>query len=513
MRLAWWAAATVVAAVAVPVASSGSEPVRAQRAATECVDLAPVAGFNTVVLGDHRITNNDVYGRVAIGGDALFNTLAPQGSISLGNGLSPKDVNRNDLIVRADIVSPGNASVNSGSVIYAGALHGSIGAYGTVTRVDPADLPLDFDDVFVRLAALQDSWADIRDQKDPQVIGSGSNTRVRFVGTSRTLNVFSVSAAELQRAATIQIGVPGGTATTLINVSGRSYTSADRPTTDTTFNVGDPVGNDFEKVGVGDTTSDKAKARARVVWSFHEADTVQIGSDATQGPTVRWEGTVIAPKATVLLGRSTDLIGTLVAGRLEQTGTARLPGLAAGACLPPPCEPIGPTEPEEPGEPTPEPPPLPSQPIQPAPPGASRPPDTGAIAGQQAGSTRLVLCKRRSRARARAGGTVTFRLEIRNVGLARAERVSVCDRLPAGLRILRARGAQVRAGRACWRFDTVRDERTMHLTARANDTASGVIRNVAHARAANAPTARARARIRVLAAPVEACPAVARRFC
>jgi choice-of-anchor A domain-containing protein/uncharacterized repeat protein (TIGR01451 family) len=505
MRLAWWAAALVIVAVAVPVASSGSEPVRVRSAqARQCADLSPVTDFNTFVLGDHRITNNDVYGRVAIGGDALFNTLAPHGSISLGNGLSPKNVNRNDLIVRGDIVSPGNVTVNSGSVIYAGALRGSIGAYGSVTRIAEADLPFDFNDVFVRLSALQDSWADIPDQKDPQVIGSGDNTRLRFVGTSRTLNVFSVSAAELQRAATIQIGVPGGTATTLINVSGRSYTSADRPTTETTFNVGDPVGNDFEKVGVGDTTSDKAKARAKVVWSFHEADTVQLGYETNQGPTVRWEGTVIAPKATVLLGRSTDLIGTLVAGRLEQTGTARVPGLGDGACLPPPCEPVGP--PTEPG-PEPEPPPLPSQPIQPAPPGGSRPPSTGSIAGQQAGSTRIVLCKRRSRARVRAGGTVTYRLEVRNVGLVPAERVVVCDRPPAGLRILRARGAQVRNGRACWRFASVRDERTMHLTVRVNATARGLIRNVARARAANAGTARGRARVRVLAAPIQLCSA------
>ncbi|HEX5622147.1 MAG TPA: choice-of-anchor A family protein [Solirubrobacteraceae bacterium] len=510
MRWAWWAAATVVAAVAVPVASSGSEsgsePVRARSAQTSCADVAPVTDFNTFVLGDHRITNNDVYGRVAIGGDALLNTLAPQGSISLGNGLSSKNVNRNDLIVRGDIVSPGNAQVNSGSVIYAGALQGSIGAYGSVTRVDPADLPFDFDDVFVRLSALQDSWADLADQKSPEIIGSGDDTRVRFVGTSRTLNVFSVTAATLQRAKTIQIGVPGGTATTLINVSGSAYTSTDRPTTETTFNVDDPVGTGFEKVGAGDTTSPAGRARARVVWNFHEATTVQIGSDSTQGPTVHWEGSVIAPKATVLLGRSTDFFGTLVAGRLEQTGTARLPGLGNGACLPPPCEPVGPpTEPEP--EPEPQPPPLPSTPIQPSPPGASRPPSTGSVAGEQAGSTRIVLCKRRNRARVHAGGTVTFRLEVRNVGLARAERVVVCDRTPAGLRIIRARGAQIRNGRACWRFASVRDERTMHLTARVNATARGVIRNVARARAANAGTARGRARVRVLAAPIQLCSA------
>jgi uncharacterized repeat protein (TIGR01451 family) len=237
-----------------------------------------------------------------------------------------------------------------------------------------------------------------------------------------------------------------------------------------------------------------------LVWSFHEAETVQIGTNDTTSPSVSWQGTVLAPKATVLLGRSTTLFGTLMAGRLEQTGTARLPTLADGACLPPRCEP--PTQPPGPGEPEPEPPPLPPTPIPPAPPGASRPPDAGGVAGQESGSTRIALCKRRNRARVRAGGTVTFRLEIRNTGLAMARRVVVCDRLPAGLRLIRARGAQVRGNRACWRFATAGDERTVHLTARVDDTVRGVIRNVARATAANAPTARGRARIRVLGAPL-----------
>ena len=157
---------------------------------------------------------------------------------------------------------------------------------------------------------------------------------MRFVGTDSRLNVFSVSASTLQRAETIQIGVPDGTATTLINVTGASYTSADRPTVAIAFNTDDPVGNEFEKIGAGDVTSPAGRARARVVWSFPDADTVQIGTDDTRAPSMAWEGTVFAPKATVLLGRSTRLHGTIVAQRLEQTGAARLPGLSAEACLP-----------------------------------------------------------------------------------------------------------------------------------------------------------------------------------
>ena len=128
------------------------------------------------------------------------------------------------------------------------------------------------------------------------------------------------------------------------------------------------------------------------------------------------------------------------------------------------------------------------------------------MAGEVSGSTVLALCKRANRRRVPAGGTVTFRLEVRTVGVAAARDVVVCDRMPVGLTIVRARGATVRGNRACWRFGGVTNERTLHLRARVNETASGVIRNVVRARATNAPRARARRAIRVLAAPFDPCP-------
>jgi hypothetical protein len=61
----------------------------------------------------------------------------------------------------------------------------------------------------------------------------------------------------------------------------------------------------------------------------------------------------------------------------------------------------------------------------------------------------------------------------------------------------------------CWRFASLRTERTVHVKARVNTTARGLIRNVARATASNAPSARGRARIRVFGLPVQAC----RAFC
>src|SRR5262249_54780768 len=136
---------------------------------------------------------------------------------------------------------------------------------------------------------------------------------------------------------TIQIRAPNDTDTTLINVTGTLYKSVTRPTDSFRFAVGD--GN-FENAGSGET----GRMRDRVVWSFPKAHTVQLGGPRAQGPTTSWEGNVFAPGATVLVGPSVRVQGTIVAAELQQVdpsggnsgGDIRSLGLA-GVCLPKTC--------------------------------------------------------------------------------------------------------------------------------------------------------------------------------
>jgi uncharacterized repeat protein (TIGR01451 family) len=111
--------------------------------------------------------------------------------------------------------------------------------------------------------------------------------------------------------------------------------------------------------------------------------------------------------------------------------------------------------------------------------------------------TVLDLCKTPSRRRVTAGTKVTYRLRIRNVGLPRARRVVVCDPVPVGLTIVKARGARVRGNRACWTVRRLRREQVFRLVARANETARGRITNTGRARAANAARVRNPTTIRV----------------
>ena len=332
-------------------------------------------------------------------------------------------------------------------------------------------------------------------------------------------------AEDLQKPQNVDIRVPDG-ATTLINVTGATYTSGARPTTAIRF----WDGNQYAQFSDNPPNDRVKRAREDLLWSFPDASSVQLGSN------LDWQGSVLAPRSFVLLADNTRFHGTLVAERLEQPGTATLPGF--GGCLPPPCPPLPTPTPSPTETPTvtptttptvtptatptatpttaPTPPPLPPDPIPPSPPGDPDPPDAGGVLAEtRASRTILNLCKRPNTRRLEPGAKVTYRLRIRNVGLPSARRVRVCDPLPQGLRIVHARGAKVRNGRACWTISRLSREKTFHLTARVNRTASGGIVNTATARASNARRVRNSTKVRVRGArQVGACgAAVARRAC
>ena len=115
----------------------------------------------------------------------------------------------------------------------------------------------------------------------------------------------------------------------------------------------------------------------------------------------------------------------------------------------------------------------------------------------QADNTVLDLCKKPNRRKVKPGAKVTYKLRIRNVGLPPARRVVVCDPVPIGLTIVKARGARIRDGRACWTIRRLSREKTFKLIARANKTARGRITNTGRARAANAARVRNPTTIRV----------------
>ena len=435
---------------------------------------------------------------MAVGRDAFVEQFG------VGNRLAD-DASRVDLLVGRDIVSGGNARANHGAVTYGRTLSGALSAFGPITQADP---PFDFSQTFIALRAAQQSWADTT-PNGTVTLPQQSYNPINFTGSDDKVNVFRVKAQDLQGAQEIEIKVPDG-ATTLINVTGPAYTSGARPTTAIKF----WTGSAYQQFGDTAPNDRVERARRALLWSFPDADSVQIG------PNLDWQGSILVPRATVWLADSTRFHGTLIAENLEQLGTATLPGF--DGCLPPPCPPV-PTPTPTPTETptvtptstptvsptstptatptnTPEPAPLPPDPIPPSPPGVPDPPapPTGGVAGATANRTVLDLCKKPNRRKVRAGSKVTYRMRIRNVGLPTARRVVVCDPVPQGLRIVRAKGAKVRNGRACWTIRRLSREKTFHLTARVSRLWSRPITNVARARAANASRVRNPTTVHVL---------------
>ena len=113
----------------------------------------------------------------------------------------------------------------------------------------------------------------------------------------------------------------------------------------------------------------------------------------------------------------------------------------------------------------------------------------------------MIVSKRSSHSRVRAGTTVRFTLRVRNAGSVTARSVRVCDRLPSGLAFASARGARIVGRSACFNAGTmrVRQARTFVVSARADATSRPRrICNVAVRTASGLSARRVRECVRIL---------------
>lgn len=141
----------------------------------------------------------------------------------------------------------------------------------------------------------------------------------------------------------------------------------------------------------------------------------------------------------------------------------------------------------------------PKPPPDPEPNGPVEPPvpPSLAVLAERVASTRLSLHKRATTSQASAGATVTFRLRVANIAEAGALRVTVCDVLPRGMTLVSAPGFHARGRALCRTLPrlAVAAARNLRVTARVTRGAPPVMRNVATARASNAPRVIAHATI------------------
>ena len=311
--------ALLVSGIALFVAGSASGRSGAHAsAAASCGSgvLGVAQGFNVFVDGQYDATNTSVEGRAAAAGNVTIN------SYGVGTKLAV-DSSRADLIAGGNLsVGGGGAQASNGSVTYGGTLTGSISTpNGTLTKAPP---PFSFASEFSSLQSTSTSLGGMT----ANGTASGPSWSFELVGSDPALNVFSIPASTLQTAQVINIHVPFGSST-LVNVTGGSYTTAAFPTAAVQF------WNGSSYVQLPDNPSADLEAlRTNLLWNFPDATSVQIG------PNLAWQGTVLAPRAAVSFPGSTQLNGTLIAASLAGSmGAAR--NHPYTGC-------IGPTPPPEP---------------------------------------------------------------------------------------------------------------------------------------------------------------------
>ena len=242
--------------------------------------------------------NTQVQGRVAVGGNARVATNG--GGYGVGTALA-KDAARVDLVVGGSLtVGSNGAQASNGSVTYGTTLSGTIATPNGTLSQKPA--PFSFADAFTDLRALSGQLA------GQTANGTWSITpwaALTFTGTSTARNVFTISAADAAGRAGDRVRRAVRARPSSSTSPARAYSSATKPTTRIS--------------GVPAT---------RLLWNFQLATRVQIG------PSIEWQGTVLAPSAAVSFTNG-QLHGQVIAASYSGDGTV-LHDSPFGGCLPPP---------------------------------------------------------------------------------------------------------------------------------------------------------------------------------
>jgi choice-of-anchor A domain-containing protein len=347
------AVAVVATGLVAPFAAASSAGAQAPSSCSS-FPLGPAGAFAEFIHHDaSRVSDSE--GRVAIGGNATLGDRSAGIGFSIGSGQPvdsvglplPPDPNRHDLIVggtldafnvvllnggaRYGALAPGSTPMNS-------RVPGASITAGPPTEYADGSGPLDFDAIFDDLSASSTFWAALP--------ANGTTTETRYptgmdlVGTASGLNVFSITAAQLNAATYIRIKVPEG-ATTLVNVSGPTINMNQGPLG--YVSIWDPVTGEYivddhfiNGLPVPSTTW--LTIRQSLLWNFDTATSILKNY-------VSWPGTILAPLAHVQLGQGNigpgHINGSLIADSVDSVPGAETHDMGFVGCLPVPPGPTG----------------------------------------------------------------------------------------------------------------------------------------------------------------------------
>ncbi|SDX70207.1 choice-of-anchor A family protein [Paenibacillus sp. CF384] len=271
-----------------------------------CGNLGVANDFNVFVLGNHTQSFVDSGGRVAVGGNATYN------SYGIGNAL-PSSTTRADLIVGGNMNIIGGTNFSGNSVISPTGtiinytMTNNNGVAGQPFRATPIDFPA----AEQYLTCASSSWGSL----GPTGTAFVNFGQIVLSGNSPTLNIFNIngnnvagSGVSLATANGINIITPPGS-TVLVNISGT--------------NVG--FGSYAIFINGGQSTPANG---AVILWNFYQATTAF-------NLNLSIKGSVLAPFAAWSASGFGNIDGTIAVGSLTNTtGSIEEHHVPFTGCLP-----------------------------------------------------------------------------------------------------------------------------------------------------------------------------------
>lgn len=254
------------------------------------VALGSVNSQGNTVLAGNISTNADVTGRVAAAGVVINGTTIGSNLYSDPWGsLAPYD-----LVSTGGLNSGSQFNINSHGNVYAPGTNGNFNFNGGGHRVSTGSSGIDFDSLRTTLDNKSLALAALT--ANGEVLGTNhSSVNPSFFvlkGTSSTLNIFNITAAQFgDTNHPLDIIAPAGS-TIIINVDGKNVTLG----TGIYYN---------DQQNSGDSS-----ANSNILFNFSDALTVTINGQFT--------ASALAPFA--LLSGNAQMAGTYIAAAIEQTG-------------------------------------------------------------------------------------------------------------------------------------------------------------------------------------------------
>jgi choice-of-anchor A domain-containing protein len=274
---------------------------RRTRPAAQCASLGNAASFvafSDGAFNSSQSSGTSITGRIAAASDVTLDGV----TVNPAAGDSAPTVIAGGNFVAGNT---GHGGTLNGGVRYAGTIDvaQNFTVNGARTHAPP---PFSFVSEFAALTESSHAWAKIAQTPGATVTLDPNSHALQLTGTDSGLNVFAVSAADLQAAAGIVIDLKKSGATALINVTAATQLSL-AP----------------QYMNLSGNASDRT-----LMWNLPFA----TGLAVTHG--VAWKGVILAPTATITGVNHPQLNGQLI-GRTIPTSDWVLNYVPFSGCLPP----------------------------------------------------------------------------------------------------------------------------------------------------------------------------------